>query len=147
MSVKDQLNTALKEAMKNKDAERRNAIRLFTSAIKQYEVDNRKDANDDVVIDILTKEAKKRRESIDELEKAGRTEQAEGEKYELGILEEFLPAQLTEDEITAMAKEAIAQVGAETPKDMGKVMGALSAKTKGRADGKVVSGIVRDLLS
>ena len=114
MSVKEQLNAALKEAMKNKDSERRNAIRLFTSAIKQYEVDKRQDASDDVVIDLLTKEAKKRRESIEELENAGRAEQADVEKYELSVIEEFLPEQLTREEIEAMAKEAIAQVGAET---------------------------------
>lgn len=146
MTLKDTLNNALKDAMKAKDNERRNAIRLFTSAIKQYEVDHRKEADDNAVIDILTKEAKKRRESIDEMVKIGRDEQADGERYELGVLEEFLPAQLSHDEIIALVRDAIAQTGATSAKEMGKVMGVLNPATKGRADGKTVSQIVREQL-
>lgn len=141
------MNVALKDAMKNRDSARRDVIRLLTSAIKQVEVDERRELSSEEELDILQKEAKKRRESIEELEKAGRTEQAEQEKFELGIIEEFLPRQLTREEIEVMVREAIRETGAETPKDMGKVMGVLSPKTKGRADGKLVSTIVRELLS
>jgi uncharacterized protein YqeY len=143
---KELLNAALKEAMKNKDNERRDVIRLLTSAIKQVEIDTQKEVTAEQALEILQKEAKKRRESIAELTSAGRAEQAAAEQYELTVLEEFLPRQLTADEITALAREAIAQTGAASGKDMGKVMGALQPLTKGRADGKLVSQIVKDLL-
>lgn len=146
-SPKDQLMSALKEAMKNKDTERRNTIRLLQSAIKQVEVDERRELSDEDVVDILQKEAKKRRESIDELNSAGRNEQAAAEEAELDIIIEFLPAQLSQEEIEAMARDAIAKTGASSPKEMGKVMGMLAPQTKGRADGKLVSTIVRELLS
>ncbi|MCA9881573.1 MAG: GatB/YqeY domain-containing protein [Anaerolineae bacterium] len=139
--------SALKEAMKNKDTERRNTIRLLQSAIKQVEVDERRELSDEDVVDILQKEAKKRRESIDELNSAGRNEQAAAEEAELDIIIEFLPAQLSQEEIEAMARDAIAKTGANSPKEMGKVMGMLAPQTKGRADGKLVSTIVRELLS
>lgn len=143
----DQLNGALKEAMRSKDSKRRDVIRLLTSAIKQEQVDSQKDLTADDELDILTKEAKKRRESIDELVKAGRDEQAEQEEYELSVIEDFLPEQLTRDEIETLAQEIIVSTGAESIKDMGRVMGQLTSQTKGRADGKLVSTIVRELLS
>jgi hypothetical protein len=143
---KELLNAALKEAMKNKDNERRDVIRLLTSAIKQVEIDTQKEVTAEQAQEILQKEAKKRRESIAELTNAGRAEQAAAEQFELAVLEEFLPRQLTPDEITALARDAIAQTGAASGKDMGRVMGALQPLTKGRADGKLVSQIVKDLL-
>lgn len=144
---KETLNDALKEAMKNKDSERRDALRLLTSAFKQVEIDTRKDISADEAMDILQKEAKKRRESIGELEKAtGREEHLAQEKYELSLIEEFLPKQLTRAEIEAIVKDAIASTGATTAKEMGKVMGAVSPKTKGLADGKLVSEIVKAML-
>ena len=146
-NTKEQLNVALKEAMKNKDSDRRNIIRLLQSAIKQVEVDEQRELSEEDVIDILQKEAKKRRESIDELTSAGREEQAADEEYELAVIIDFLPRQMTREEIEVMAKEAIEQTGASSPKEMGKVMGIMAPKTKGRADGKLVSTIVRELLS
>lgn len=143
---KELLNAALKEAMKNKDNERRDVIRLLTSAIKQVEIDTQKEVTAEQAVEILQKEAKKRRESIAELTSAGRAEQAAAEQYELTVLEEFLPRQLTADEITALARDVIAQTGAASGRDMGRVMGALQPLTKGRADGKLVSQIVKDLL-
>ncbi len=144
---KDALNDALKEAMKNKDTRRRDAIRLLTSAIKQVEIDTRREPSNDEVLEILQKEAKKRRESISELSGvSGREEQLEQEQYELSVIETFLPRQLTREEIVALAKETIATVNATTAKDMGKVMGALQPKVKGIADGKLVSEIVKELL-
>lgn len=144
---KDALNDALKEAMKNKDTRRRDAIRLLTSAIKQVEIDTRREPSNDEVLEILQKEAKKRRESISELSGvSGREEQLEQEQYELSVIETFLPRQLTREEIVALAKETIATVNATTAKDIGKVMGALQPKVKGIADGKLVSEIVKELL-
>lgn len=144
---KARLQAALKEAMANKDAARRDTLRLLMSALKQVEVDERKELSADDVYAILQKEAKKRRESIDEMEKAGRAALAANEQRELSIIEEFLPKQLSREEVTALARDAIAQSGATSPKEMGKVMGVLMPKVKGLADGKLVNDVVRDLLS
>ncbi|MBI5671312.1 MAG: GatB/YqeY domain-containing protein [Chloroflexi bacterium] len=144
---KARLQAALKEAMANKDAARRDTLRLLMSALKQVEVDERKELSADDVYAILQKEAKKRRESIDEMEKAGRAALAANEQRELNLIEEFLPRQLTREEVAALARDAIAQSGATSPKDMGKVMGVLMPKVKGLADGKLVNDVVRELLS
>lgn len=142
---KEKMTAELKDAMKSKDNQRRDTIRLLQAAFKQVEVDTRKELSADDELDILTKEAKKRRESIEELEKAGRD--AAGEQYELDLITEFLPKQMTEDEIRELAKQAIVETGAKEQKDMGRVMGKLSPQTKGKADGKLVSSIVRELLT
>lgn len=141
------MKDALKEAMKNKDSERRDVIRLLTSAFKQIEIDTRKELTPEEATAVLQKEAKKRRDSIEEMVGAGREELAEKERYELAIIEEFLPQQLDYDEIKVIAEDVIESVGAEGPKDMGKVMGPLMGKVKGRADGKLVNQVVRDLLN
>jgi uncharacterized protein YqeY len=141
------LQTALKEAMVNKDSTRRDVIRMTLNALKQVEVDTRQELSAEEALNILQKEAKKRRESIDEAEKAGRVTLADQEKVELTILEEFLPQQLSRQEIESLAREAIAQTGAASANDMGKVMGALMPKVKGVADGKLVNQVVRELLS
>lgn len=141
---KDKVNEALKEAMKNKDNNLRDTIRLLQAAFKQVEVDTRKELTEDAEMDILLKEAKKRRESIEELTNAGRD--TSEEVYELGVIESFLPKQMSEEEIRALVKEAIAETGATTQKDMGKVMGKLNPQTKGKADGKLVSQIVKEAL-
>ena len=140
------LQSALKAAMVNKDNLRRDVIRIMMSAIKQVEIDSQKQLSAEDIIAILQKEAKKRRESIDEATKVGRTEIAEQEKTELAILEEFLPKQLSRDEITAIVTETIAQTGVSSAKEIGKLMGALMPKVKGLADGKLVNEIVRELL-
>lgn len=140
------LQNALKAAMVNKDNLRRDVIRVMMSAIKQVEVDSQKQLAGEDIIAILQKEAKKRRESIDEALKVGRAEIAEQENKELAILEEFLPKQLTRDEITTIVRETIAQTGVSSVKEIGKLMGALMPKVKGLADGKVVNEIVRELL-
>lgn len=143
---KDQINNALKEAMKNKDGQRRDVLRLLTSAFKQQEIDTQKEVTDEQALDILQKEAKKRRESIAELTAAHRAEQLAAEQYELALIEEFLPRQLTEAEIRAIVTEAIASTGAVGGKEMGKVMTVIQPRTKGLADGKLVSQIVKELL-
>lgn len=142
---KDKMMSALKEAMKNKDSERRDTIRQLQAAIKQIEVDERKELSTEEEMDVLIKEAKKRRESIEELKNAGR--ETDAEEAELVIIESFLPEQMSEDEVRDLAKQAIAETGASEMRDMGKVMGKLSAQTKGKADGKLVSTIVREMLS
>lgn len=145
--TRNALQTALKEAMVNKDALRRDVIRMVQSALKQVEIDERRDLNEEDVMKILQGEIKKRREAISEAEKASRADMAEDERGKLVILEAFLPQQLTRDEVEAFAREAIAQTGATSAKDMGKVMGALMPKVKNKADGQVVNQVVRDLLS
>jgi uncharacterized protein YqeY len=144
---KTKLQDALKEAMVNKDAARRDVIRMLTSAIKQVEVDTRKTLSPEDVTAILQKEAKKRRESIEEAEKLGRSELAEQERTELAILEEFLPKQLSREEIAVIVRETIDQTGVTSAKEMGKLMGALMPKVKGLADGKLVNEVVREMLS
>jgi uncharacterized protein len=144
--TRTRLNDALKEAMKNKDNERRDVLRMAMSAIKQVEIDTQKTLDDTGVQDVLQKEAKKRRETIDEMSKAGRAETADTEKRELAIIEEFLPRQLSAEEIQAVVNEVIAQVGAASAKDINKVMGPLMQRVKGIADGKLVNQIVRDTL-
>lgn len=141
------LQEALKEAMRNKDNVRRDVIRVTQSAIKQVEVDTRKTLSPEDVVSILQKEAKTRRESIDEMVAAGRAEAAAQAEAELKILEEFMPQQLSRDEIVALVRQAIAETGAQSAKEMGKVMGKLMPQVKGRADGNLVNQVVRELLS
>jgi uncharacterized protein len=141
------MQAALKEAMVNKDNTRRDVIRMSLNALKQVEIDTRKELGAEEALNILQKEAKKRRESIDEAEKAGRSEMAAQEKLEVGILEEFLPKQLSRPEIEALVRESIAQTGVTSTNEMGKLMGVLMPKVKGLADGKLVNQIVRELLS
>lgn len=143
---KEQLQAALKEAMINKDNMRRDVIRGLLSAVKQVEIDSQKTVNAEGTIDILQKEAKKRRESIDEATKVGRSEIADQEKLELAIIESFLPTQLSRDEVKVIVQETIAQTGVTSPKEIGKLMGALMPKVKGLADGKLVNEVVRELL-
>ena len=146
MSLKTQISDDLKKAMIEKDAARRDAVRVIQAAIKQVEVDSRKDLDDAAVMDVLQAEAKKRREAITNFEQAGRTESADSERFELTLIETYLPKQLTREEIEAEVKAAIAQTGVTSSKEMGKLMGVLMPKVKGRADGKLVNEIVRALL-
>jgi uncharacterized protein YqeY len=117
------------------------------AAIKQVEIDTRKDVSPEDAVGILQKEAKKRRESIEEMDKAGRGDLSQQEKYELSLIESFLPQQLSRDEIAAIVRETIAQTGVTSQKEMGKLMGALMPKVKGLADGKLVNEVVREALS
>lgn len=142
-----EIQSALKDAMKSKNAERRDVLRLLQSAIKQVEIDTRKELSAEDVIDILQKEAKKRRETIVDLEKAGRGDQIENEEKELVIIEEFLPRQMSEDEVRAIVQAVMADVGEVSQKEIGKIMGPVMAQVKGQADGKLVSKIVREQLN
>ncbi len=142
-----QMQDALKKAMIEKDVTRRDVLRMTISAFKQVEIDERRELSAEDAVTILQREIKKRRDSIDEARKAGREDVAAAEENELGMLEGFLPQQLSRDEIAALVRDAIAQTGAASAKEMGKVMGVLMPKVKGRADGKLVNEVVRDLLS
>lgn len=144
---KASLQAALKQAMVNKDAERRDVLRMTLNAITQVEVDERRALEPAEIAAILQAEVKKRRESVEEARAAGRHETAALEEARLAILEEFLPRQLSRDEIAALARDAIAQSGAQSAKEMGKVMSVLMPQVKGRADGKLVNEVVRELLS
>lgn len=146
MSLKEQLRDALKDAMRAKDAERKMVLRGALAAIKQAEVDIGEQKEEDILA-IVQKEYKGRKESIADAEKAERPDLIEAAKSEMTILEEFLPKGLTEEEVEAIVKEVIAQVGASSMADMGKVMGAVMPHTKGRADGGMVNQIVRKLLA
>lgn len=141
------LQEALKEAMRNKDAMRRDVIRFTQSAIKQVEIDTRRTLAVEDVVAILQKEAKSRRESIDEMRSVGRAEAAAQAEQELKILEEFLPQQLSREEIAMVVQQAIDETGASSPQEMGKVMGKVMPQLKGRADGTLVNQVVRELLS
>lgn len=145
--LKQTLQTALKDAMRAKDSQRRNAIRLLQSAIKQVEIDSQTTLDDDAVLNILRKEAKKRRETIAELDGAGRAGDAANERFELAVTEEFLPRQLTPEELRPIVQQAISDAGASTMKEMGNVMKLVMPQVQGLADGGAVSALVREMLS
>ena len=147
MSLKETLLQDLKAAMKDKDTIRKNTIQLVRAGVLQIEKDNHVELDDDGVLDVIAKELKKRRDSLPEFEKSGRTDLIDNLNKEIEVLLGYLPEQLTEDEIQKIVEETIAETGASTMKDMGKVMGAVSSKDKGRADNRVVSGYVKKLLS
>jgi uncharacterized protein YqeY len=137
----------MKAAMRAKDAARLSAIRLILAAIKQKEVDERVELGEAEVIGVLEKMIKQRRESIAQFEKAARTDLAEAEKFELGVLSGYLPKQLSETEIDAEIAAAVRDTAASGIKDMGKVMAQLKAKLAGRADMGHVSALVKNRLS
>ena len=144
--MKEELLKALKEAMKNKDEIKKDTITLLRSAILQVEKDNQNQLSEDEMLAIVSKEVKKRKESIADYEKANREDIVQKLKKEIEILSEYLPEQLSEEEIIKIVEEAINETGATSPRDMGKVMQAIRPKTNGKADGKVVSQIVREKL-
>ncbi len=147
MTIKEQLSADLKEAMKNKEAARRDLIRSLQAAIKQKEVDERTDLDDDAVIKVLMSEAKRRRETIEAFEQAGRGEGADTERGELGMIEAYLPQQLSREDLKAIAAAVIAEVEATSTKDISKIMPILMSKIQGQADGRTVNEVVKELLS
>ena len=147
MSLTQQLQADMKSAKRDGDAERRDTLRMVIAAVQNAAKDKRADRTDDEVLAVLAKQVKTRRESIKAYTDAGRDDLAAKEQAEIDVLQPYLPAQLGEDEVRALVAEAIAATGASSPKDMGRVMGALMPKVKGRADGKLVSGIVNEELA
>ena len=146
-SLKQRLNDDVKVAMRAKDKQRLGVLRLITAAIKQREVDERIELEDADVTAILTKMTKQRRDSLSQFEDAGRQDLADQEIFELDIIKDYLPEQLSEDEILTLVKEAINSTGASQMKDMGKVMGMLKPKLEGRADMGSVSGLIKKQLA
>ena len=146
MTLKQQLTDAMKDAMRAKEKERLGAIRLIQVEIKRIEVDERCDVDDERVLVILDKMVKQRRDSIKQFEDASRQELADKEQAEIDVIQEFLPAALTEEEINSLITQAITQTGAESMRDMGKVMGILKPQIQGRADAGAVSGLVKKAL-
>jgi uncharacterized protein len=147
MSLKERITEDMKAAMRAKDAERLGTIRLLTAAMKQKEVDERIELDDTAVIGILDKMLKQRKDSIEAFEKAGRQDLADKEKAETAVLQAYLPARLSADEINAQVKAIVAELGAKGPGDMGKVMGAVKAKLAGKADMGLVSAAVKAALT
>ncbi len=147
MSLIEQINSDLKDSMKSGDKFRTETIRGLKSAIKYAEIEAGATLDDAGVLAVISKQAKQRRDSITEFQKANRTDLVEKEEAELALLETYLPVQLSAEEITAKAQAVIAQLGVSGPKAMGQVMKELVPQLQGRADGKLVSQVVRDLLN
>ena len=153
MSIKTQLNESMKEAMKSGDEVRKRTVRMVLAAVKQAEVDKRSnpadqrvELDDTAVMNILQKEVKNRRESLEEAKKANRTDLVEANEAEINILQAFLPKVMPAEELRALVQAAIAETGASSPSDMGKVMKAVMPKVAGRAPNDMVSATVRELL-
>ena len=147
MSLKAQLTEDMKATMRSGDKQKLAVIRLINAAIKQREVDERIEMNDEQVLSILEKMLKQRKDSISQFEAAGRDDLADIEKYESGIIQAYLPQPLAQDEIDALIAQAIAATGADGPQAMGKVIAALKPQMAGRADMAKVSGQVKAALS
>ncbi|MES2580455.1 MAG: GatB/YqeY domain-containing protein [Pseudomonadota bacterium] len=147
MTLKAQITEDMKTAMRAKDSVRLGAIRLLQSAIKQREVDERIELNDSDVIAIIEKMLKQRRDSIAAFESANRTDLVDIEKFEVTVLQGYLPQQLTEDEIKVILDQVIADTGAEGVKDMGKVMAAIKPLVAGKADMSKISGLIKARLA
>lgn len=145
-SLKELLLEDMKKAMKNKKKQKLSVIRMARAAIKNVEIDKRKDLEDEEVIAVLSKEVKQRRDSIGEYEKAGKDDTVAALNKEIEILSVYLPEQLSDKEIEEIVIKVISDVGASSMADMGKVMGAIMPKVKGRADGNVVNSMVREKL-
>ncbi|MBP1992852.1 GatB/YqeY domain-containing protein [Paenibacillus eucommiae] len=146
MSLGERLNEDMKQAMKSQDKFKLSVIRMVRSSIKNQEIDLKRPLDDNEVLDVLSREVKQRKDSLQDFEKAGREDLVEDLKAELLILAEYQPQQLSEDEVKAIVQETIEQVGAASKADMGKVMTALMPKVKGRADGKLINQLVQQLL-
>lgn len=148
MSLKDKLTDDMKQAMKDKEAGklRLSVIRMVRANIKNVEIDKKKELSEEEVLDVLAKEVKMRRDSMEEFKKGNRPDLVENLEQEVAILMQYLPQQLSEEEVRAFVAEAVKESQATNAKDMGKVMAVLMPKVKGRADGKLVNTIVREFL-
>ena len=147
MALREQLNEDIKSAMKAREQQKLDALRLLSAAAKQREVDERITLDDAALVAIVEKEIKKRRESIAQYEKAQRQDLADKEKFEISVIEAYLPKQLSQAEVDAIVAEALASTGAKSPADMGKVMGVLKPKLAGKADMGKVSAMVKAKLA
>ncbi len=147
MNLKERLADDLKSAMKDKDKIRKNTVQMVRSGILQYEKDNKVALDDNGVLEIIAKQLKQRKDSLPDYEKSGRDDLIAELKAEIDVLMEYLPAQLTADELTEIVKNVISETGAVSMKDMGKVMTETKKITAGRADGRAINEIAKKLLS
>jgi uncharacterized protein YqeY len=147
MSLIVRLEAELKQAMADRDAERRDTLRLILSSLRSAEKELQRPLHDDEELQVLQRERKKRTEAAEAFREAGREEQAQGEERELAVLEEFMPEPLSEDELEEIVDDAIAEVGATSMRDIGRVMADVMPQIAGRADGSTVSQLVRENLA
>ncbi len=147
MSLKEKLAEDLKEAMRARDETRKSAIRMALAAIKNAEVAAIKEFGDAEVLGVIAKQVKQRRESIEEFRKAGRQDLVDKEAAEMRVLESYLPAQMSREEIVAEARKVVDEVGARGPQDKGKVMAAIMPRLAGKAEGRTVNEVVTEILS
>ncbi|MGH2792871.1 MAG: GatB/YqeY domain-containing protein [Actinomycetota bacterium] len=141
--LREKIANDMRDAMKAREAVRVATLRMLMAAVKNAEIEKRHELSDDEVLDVVGKEAKRRRESIEAFEKGGRDDLVAKESGELAVLEAYLPERLSDDELAALVDAAIAETGASSPKQMGDVMKALMPKLRGRADGGQVSALVK----
>lgn len=146
MTIKTQLNDSVKDAMKSGDETRKRTVRMVLAAVKQAEVDKRVELDDMAIMNLIQKEVKNRRESLEEARKANRTDLVEANEAEIKVLEVFLPKAMPAEELRGLVQAAIAETGAAGPGDMGKVMKAVMPKVAGRAPNDMVSATVKELL-
>lgn len=142
----EKLEKDMIEAMKNKDKDRLTVIRMVKASLKQEQIDHKKEINDDLLIDVVNKQIKMRKDSISEFEKGNRQDLIEKNQAEINVLLAYLPEQLSKEEVLKIIDEIFKEVNPEGPKDMGKVMGLAQGKLKGKADMKEVSTIIREKL-
>ena len=147
MTLPARIESAMRDSMRARDERRTQTLRMAMAAAHNVRIARGRDLTDEEVVEVLSRQVKQRRESIAMFRDAGHEDRAAAEEAEAVILAEFLPQQLTEAEVTELARAAIAETGAASAADLGRVMGALSPRTKGRADGRLVSDVVRRLLS
>ena len=146
MALRDRLETEIREAMRRRDQPRVDALRFLKNALQMAEIDRRKALDDAGFLEVVAKQAKERRESIRMFEQGGRADLVAKESAELAILEEYLPAQMGQEELRKLVQAVIAEVGATTPREKGKVMGKLMPQVRGKADGAQVNALVDQLL-
>jgi uncharacterized protein YqeY len=145
--LKEKIQQDIKDALKSGDSKKRMVLGMVSAAIKNKEIEKRTELSDDDVIAVISTEIKKRKDSVEQFEKGGRPELAEGEKKEAEMLMAYMPEQMSEEDIRSEVKKVIAETGIKDMKEMGKLIGAVMAKVKGKADGQLVSRLVKEELS
>ncbi|MGI9950828.1 GatB/YqeY domain-containing protein [Moorellaceae bacterium AZ2] len=144
--MKEQLTRDMKEALKSHDKVRLQTIRMVLASIKNAEIERRRPLNDEEIVNVIQREIKMRKEALEQFMRGGRQDLVRQAEAEIGVLEEYLPRQLSEEELLAVIRDTIREVGAQSGKDVGKVMAALMPKIRGRADGKRANQVVKELL-
>ena len=147
MDLKEQLQHDLQDAMRARDEQRKLALRMALSAVQLAEVEQRSDLDDAAIVEVIRKEVRRREDALEMMRQAGRDDMIADDEAQVIILQSYLPKLMTEEEIEVIAREVIAKVQATSPADMGKVMKSLMPRVQGKADGRMVSQVVRDLLS